>query len=89
MSGVSVASSKSLQLEAPQETYDRMIVKLNLILIEDKTFEEAIRNKIFEVMDIRNELDNCSTAELYMMQKNIDKEVDIFLEQLNLQHLTV
>jgi len=30
MIGVSVASSKSLQLETTQEAYDRAIVKLNL-----------------------------------------------------------
>ena len=40
MIGVSVASSKSLQLEATQEAYDRAVVKLNLLSIEDKTHEE-------------------------------------------------
>ena len=51
MFGVSVACNKSLQLEA----YDRAIVKLNLLLIDDKTHEQAVRIKLFEVMDERNE----------------------------------
>ena len=54
MIGVSVASSKSLQLEATQEAYDRAVVKLNLLLIDDKTHEQAVRSKLFEVMDERN-----------------------------------
>ena len=36
MIGVSVASSKSLQLEATQEAYNKAVVKLNLLLIDDK-----------------------------------------------------
>lgn len=51
MSGVSVASNKSLQLEATQEAYDRAIVTLNLFLIEDTAHEDAVRTKLFEVMD--------------------------------------
>jgi hypothetical protein len=49
MIGVSVASSKSLQLEATQEAYDRAIVKLNLLLIEDKTYEQAIRARFLKL----------------------------------------
>ena len=56
MIGVSVASNKSLQLEATQEAYNRAVVKLNLLLIDDKTHEEVVRNKLFEVMDERNQL---------------------------------
>ena len=61
--GVSVASSKSLQLEA----YDRAIVELNLVLIEDKTHEQVVRSKLFEVMDESNELGDYSTSNLYVM----------------------
>ena len=56
MIGVSVASNKSLQLEATQEAYNRAVVKLNLLLIDDKTHEEVVRSKLFEVMDERNQL---------------------------------
>ena len=78
MIGVSVASSKSLQLEATQEAYDRAIVKLNLVLIEDKTHEQAIRARLFEVMDERNELGKYSTSDLYVRGKEIEKSVDDF-----------
>lgn len=79
MVGVSVASSKSLQLEATQEAYDRAIVKLNSVLIEDKTHEQAIRARLFEVMDERNELGNYPTSELHVMGKSIEKNVTGFL----------
>lgn len=89
MIGVSVASSKSLQLEATQEAYDRAIVKLNLILIDDKTHEKAVRTKLFEVMDERNELGDYSTSELYIMQKSIEEMVYDFLTGLNEQAVVV
>lgn len=82
MIGLSVASSKSLQLEATQEAYDRAIVKLNLVLIEDKTHEQAIRARLFEVMDERNELSKYSTSDLYVRGKEIEKSVDDFLIEL-------
>jgi len=88
MIGVSVASSKSLQLEATQEAYDRAIVKLNLLLIDDKTHEQAVRTKLFEVMDERNQLGKYSTSDLYVMQKSIEKTVDDFLTGLNEQAIT-
>ena len=83
MVGVSVASSKSLQLEATQEAYDRAIVKLNLLLINDKTHEQAVRTKLFEVMDERNELGSYSTSELHLMEKKIEKNVDDAIKDLD------
>ena len=88
MVGISVASSKSLQLEASQEAYDRAIVKLNLVLIEDKTHEQAIRASLFEVMDERNELGDYSTSDLHVMGKGIEKKVSDFLAGLNEQYVT-
>lgn len=87
MSGVSVASNKSLQLEATQEAYDRAIVTLNLFLIEDTAHEDAVRTKLFEVMDERNELGDYSTSDLYVMAKNIEGNVDQFLNELGAQKL--
>ena len=72
MIGVSVASSKSLQLEATQEAYNRAVIKLNLLLIEDKTHEEAVRAKLIEVMKERNKLG-----------KEVEKSVDDFLIDLS------
>lgn len=88
MIGVSVASSKSLQLEATQEAYNRAVVKLNLLLIEDKTHEEDVRAKLMEVMKERNKLGKYSTSDLYVMQKSIEKTVDDFLAGLNEQTIT-
>ena len=79
MVGVSVASSKSLQLEATQEAYNRAVINLNLFLIDDKTHEEVVRNKLFQVMDERNELGHYSASDLYIMQKSIEKNVNDFL----------
>jgi hypothetical protein len=88
MSGVSVASNKSLQLEATQEAYNRAVVKLNLLLIEDKTHEEDVRAKLIEVMKERNKLGKYSFSELYAMQKSIKKMVDDFLAGLNEQYVS-
>ena len=88
MVGVSVASNKSLQLEATQEAYNRAVVKLNLLLIEDKTHEQAVRTKLFEVMDERNELGDYSASDLHIMGKEIEKTVDDFLAGLNEQIIT-
>lgn len=89
MVGVSVASSKSLQLEATQEVYDRAIVKLNLLLIDDKTHEQVVRSRLFEVMDERNELGGYSTSELHVMEKSIEKKVSDFLDGLSEQYVTI
>ncbi len=88
MIGVSVASNKSLQLEATQEAYNRAVVKLNLLLIDDKTHEEVVRSKLLGVMGERNQLGKYSTSDLYVMQKSIEKTVDDFLAGLNEQTIT-
>jgi hypothetical protein len=88
MSGVSVASNKSLQLEATQEAYNRVVIRLNLLLIEDKTHEEDVRAKLIEVMKERNKLGKYSFSDLYVMQKSIEKQVNDFLAGLNKQYVT-
>tara|TARA_R110000751_G_scaffold156451_1_gene261894 strand:+ start:215 stop:484 length:270 start_codon:yes stop_codon:yes gene_type:complete len=88
MIGVSVASNKSLQLEATQEAYNRAVVKLNLLLIDNKTHGEDVRAKLMEVMKERNTLGKYSTSDLYVMQKSIEKTVDDFLAGLNEQTIT-
>ena len=83
MIGVSVASSKSLQLEATQEAYNRAVIKLNLLLIEDKAQEEAVRVKLTEGMKERNKLGKYSTSGLYVRGKKIEESVDDFLIELH------
>ena len=88
MIGVSVASNKSLQFEATQEAYNRVVIRLNLFLIEGTTHEEAVRTKLFEVMREKNKLSKYSASELYVMQKSIEKTVDDFLTGLDGQTVT-
>lgn len=79
MIGVSVASNKSLQLEATQEAYNRAVVKLNLLLIDDKTHEEVVRSKLFEVMDERNQLGSTPLLICMSCKKALRKRLMIFL----------
>lgn len=75
MTGVSITSSKSMQLEATQDVYDKLITKLNLILINDKSQTAVIRPKLFEIMSERKELGKYSASELYVMQQDIKKQI--------------
>ena len=88
MQGVSITSSKGLQLEATQEAYNRAVIKLNLLLIEGTTHEEAVRTKLFEVMRERNKLGKYSASDLYVMQKSIEKKVEDFLAGLDEKYIT-
>lgn len=88
MSGVSITSSKGLQFESTQEAYNRAIIKLNLLLIEGTTHEEAVRTKLFEVMREKNKLSKYSASELYVMQKSIEKKVEGFLTGLDEKYIT-
>lgn len=83
-----ITSNLLTQFEATQDAYADVIVKLNLILINDKTHEQVVRAKLFEVMDERNKLNDCSISELYVMQKSIKEKVNDFLAELNEQYVT-
>lgn len=83
-----ITSNLLTQFEATQDAYADVIVKLNLILINDKTHEQVVRAKLFEVMDERNKLNDCSISELYIMQKSIKDKVNDFLAELNEQYVT-
>lgn len=83
-----ITSNLLTQFEATQDAYADVIVKLNLILINDKTHEQVVRAKLFEVMDERNKLNDCSISELYVMQKSIKEKVNGFLAGLNEQYVT-
>ena len=83
-----ITSNLLTQLEATQDAYADVIVKLNLILINDKTHEQVVRAKLFEVMDERNKLNDCSISELYVMQKSIKEKINDFLAGLNEQYVT-
>lgn len=83
-----ITSNLLTQFEATQDAYADVIVKLNLILINDKTHEQVVRAKLFEVMDERNKLNDCSISELYVMQKSIKEKVNDFLAGLNEQYVT-
>jgi len=88
MSGVSITSSKSLQFESTLDAYTRVVVRLNLLLMKDKTHEVAVREKLIEVMKERNKLGKYSASELYVMQKSIEKKVEDFLAGLDEKYTT-
>ena len=88
MQGVSITSSKGLQFESTQEAYNRVVIRLNLLLIEGTTHEEAVRTKLFEVMREKNKLSKYSFSELYAMQKSIEKTVEDFLVGLDEKYVT-
>lgn len=88
MQGVSITSSKGLQFESTQEAYNRVVIRLNLLLMKDKTHEEAVRTKLFEVMREKNKLGKYSASELYVMQKSIENTVEDFLAGLDEKYTT-
>ena len=83
-----ITSDLLTEFEATQDAYADVIVKLNLILIDDKTHEQVVRAKLFEVMDERNNLNDCSISELHMMRKTIKEQVNAFLAGVNEQYVT-
>lgn len=84
-----ITSNLLTQFEATQDAYADVIVKLNLILINDKTHEQVVKAKLFEIMNEKNKLNDCSISELYVMQKSIKEKVNDFLAGLNEQYVTV
>ncbi|CAM3667457.1 hypothetical protein GCM10016272_27790 [Psychrobacter glaciei] len=88
MSGVSITSRKGLQFEGTQDAYTRVVVRLNLLLMKDKTHEAAVREKLIEVMKERNKLGKYSASDLYVMQKSIEKTVEDFLAGLDEKYIT-
>lgn len=83
-----ITSNLLTQFEATQDAYADVIVKLNLILINDKTHEQVVKAKLFEIMNEKNKLNNFSISELYVMQKSIEEKVNDFLAGLNEQDIT-
>ena len=88
MSGVSITSRKGLQFEGTLDAYTRVVVRLNLLLMKDKTHEAAVREKLIEVMKERNKLGKYSASELYVMQKSIGNTVEDFLAGLDEKYIT-
>ena len=82
MIGVSVASNKSLQLEATQEAYNNQIGRLNTFLIKDDTHEETVMAKMIELTGQEATLSQFSAGELNIMRLEIRPSVDAFLSAL-------
>ena len=88
MIGVSVASSKSLQLEATQEAYNKQIGRLNTFLIKDDTHEETVMAKMIELTQQEATLSQFNAGELSKMCSEIKKNINDFLAGLNEQTIT-
>jgi len=82
MIGVSVASSKSLQLEATQEAYNNQIGRLNIFLVQDNTHEEIVMAKMIELTQQEATLSQFGAGELNKMRLEIRPSVDAFLSSL-------
>lgn len=83
MIGVSVASSKSLQLEATQEAYNNQIGRLNTFLVKDNTHEDVVMAKMVELTQQEAVLSQFNASELSKMQAEIKPSIDRFLESLS------
>ncbi len=88
MIGVSVASSKSLQLEATQEAYNNQIGRLNTFLIKDNTHEDTVMAKMVELTQQEAILSQFSAGELSKMRSEIKQNIDAFLSGLNEMYVT-
>ncbi|WP_201588372.1 hypothetical protein [Psychrobacter jeotgali] len=88
MIGVSVASNKSLQLEATQEAYNNQIGRLNTFLIKDDTHEEIVMAKMVKLTQQEATLSQFSAVELGKMCSGIKQNIDGFLAGLNEQTVT-
>ena len=82
MIGVSVASSKSLQLEATQEAYNNQIGRLNTLLVQDDTHEEIVMAKMVELTQQEATLSQFGAGELGKMHLEIKHNIDAFLSGL-------
>jgi hypothetical protein len=88
MIGVSVASNKSLQLEATQEAYNNQIGRLNTFLIKDDTHEETVMAKMIELTQQEAMLSQFSASELSKIHSEIKQNIDDFLIGLNEKVIT-
>lgn len=88
MVGVSVASNKSLQLEATQEAYNNQIGRLNTFLIKDDTHEETVMAKMIELTQQEATLSQFTARELSKMHLEIKQSIDDFLNGLNEKCIT-
>ena len=82
MVGISVASNKSLQLEATQDAYNDQIGRLNTFLIKDHTHKDIVMAKMVELTDQEAILSQFSAGELDRMCSEIRPGIDKFLEEL-------
>ena len=79
MIGVSVASSKSLQLEATQEAYNNQIGRLNTFLVKDNTHEDTVMAKMVELTQQEATLSQFGAGALSKMRSEIKHNIDAFL----------
>ena len=82
MIGVSVASNKSLQLEATQEAYNNQIGRLNNFLVKDNTHEDTVMAKMVELTQQEATLSQFNAGALSKMRSEIKHNIDAFLSGL-------
>ena len=81
--GVSVASNHFMRFEEAQREYYRQMGRLNTFGLENEAHSDSIRKKMFELKDEERLLRECSASELYVIQKQLEQKIDVFLRGLN------
>lgn len=81
--GVSVASNHFMMFEEAQREYHRQMGRLNTFGLENEAHSNSIRKKMSELKDEESMLKECSASELYVIQKQLEQKIDVFLCGLN------
>lgn len=79
MSGISVTSDKSLELESTQNVYHTQIARLNRFGMDNQEHNDAILSKMKELAAEERSLSDFSANELRLMKKELTPRVDTFL----------
>lgn len=81
--GISVASNHFMMFEEAQREYYRQMGRLNTFGLENEAHSDSIRKKMFELKDEERLLREYSASELYIIQKQLEQKIDVFLRELD------
>jgi len=69
--------------EEAQREYYRQMGRLNTFGLENEAHSDSIRKKMFELKDEERLLREYSASELYIIQKQLEQKIDVFLRELD------
>lgn len=85
MSVTNATVDNSIQLEVTKETYDNQMARLYKILLDDRSHEKTIKDKLFELSSERRQLKRCGLGDLLVKQQSIQEKVSSFITSLDYQ----